>query len=222
MKIAIWILALLAMGCADVKPVQAAAETLDVLKGRPLTIVTYTAPDFAAFTAGRAAFGMFGLIGGLAGAATMQADGNTIVRENAIPDPAIEIAAKLTAHFSEILQPSATARIADRPTKLDSVANLSRDAGKDQTVLDVKTEGWMFMYLPFSSHYRVIYSGEARLIDAVSAKWVARASCTYRSDEKTPPTYDQLLENKAALLKTMLAAAADTCAGEMAQSLSAP
>ena len=164
-------------------------------------------------TVGKAGFGLFG---GLAA----QADGNAIVRENGIPDPALQIQARLTALLSDRLQPSTTNSITGRPTKLDDVASLSRDAGSDQVILDVETNGWIFMYMAFSpSHYRIIYTGDARLIDASTAKRVGRASCTYKSDDKEPPTYDEMLAEKAARLKTMFAAAADHCADEMARDL---
>ena len=175
MKIAIRLSAVLVIGFAQPG---AAADALDVLKGRPLTTVTYAPPDLGVMTMGAAGFG---LLGGLAA----QHDGRTIVRENAVPDPALQLQEKLTALLSARLQPSAINSITGRPTKLDDVASLSRDAGKDQVILDVETSGWMFMYLLFSpSRYRVVYVADARVIDAATAKRVARTSCTYRSDEK--------------------------------------
>src|SRR4051812_4774011 len=99
MKNAIRFLTVLAVEGAQ--PALAAGDALDALKGRPLTTFTYAPPDFGAMTVGKAGFGLFG---GLAA----QADGNTIVRENGIPDPALEIQAKLTTLVSDRLQPSAT------------------------------------------------------------------------------------------------------------------
>ena len=99
------------------------------------------------------------------------------------------------------------------PAKLDDEASLSRDAGHKGVVLDVETINWMFIYFPLDwSHYRIMYVARARLIDANTGKRIAQAPCTYKSDDKTPPTYDQMLADKAALLKTMLAAAANSCA----------
>lgn len=204
-------------GCMSVKPVQAPADAVDALKGQPLTSVTYVKPDFAAMTYGKAA------IGGLIGGAVMVSDGNTIVKENDIPDPALQIEPKLTALVTERLKASGATKVAGRAAKLDDEQSLSKDAGHKGVVLDVESINWMFVYFPFDwTHYRVVYTARARLIDANTGKRIAQAPCEYKSEDKEPPTYDQLLDNKAALLKTMLVTAADTCADKMAKSLYAP
>jgi hypothetical protein len=195
MKQIVCLMAALALGgCASVKPEQAPSEAVDALKGQPLTAVTYTRPDFSAMTYGRAA------IGGLIGGAVMISEGNAVVKDNDIPDPAVAIAA--------------------RPAKLDDEVSLSRDAGHKGVLLDVETINWMFVYYPLDwTHYRIMYVGRARLIDANAGKRIAQAPCVYQSDDKTPPTYDQMMADKAALLKNMLAAAADSCVDKMSRTL---
>ena len=201
-------------GCVSVRPVQAPVDAVDALKGQPLTTVTYVKPDFAAMTYGRAA------IGGLIGGAVMVSEGNAVVKDNEIPDPALRIEPKLSALVSERLAASGVTRIADRAAKLDDEDSLSRDAGHKGVILDIESINWMFVYFPFDwSHYRVMYTARARLIDANTGKRIAQAPCQYKSDDKTPPTYDEMLDNKAALLKTMLATAADSCAETMSKSL---
>jgi hypothetical protein len=201
-------------GCVSVKPVQAPADAVDALKGQPLATVTYAKPDFMATTYGRAA------IGGLIGAGVMISEGNAVVKDNDIPDPALRIEPKLSTLVAGRLAASGVTRIADRAAKLDDEDSLSKDAGHKGAILDVESINWMFAYYPFDwSHYRVIYTARARLIDANSGKRIAQAPCQYQSDDKAPPTYDQMLDNKAALLKTMLETAADSCAETMAKSL---
>jgi hypothetical protein len=201
-------------GCMSVKPVQAPADAVNALQGQPLTVVTYVRPDFAAMTYGKA------MIGGLLGAGLMISDGNTVVRENDIPDPALAIETKLTPLIADRLKASGTTRIADRDAKRDDEASLSKDAGSKGVVLDIETINWMFVYFPFDwSHYRVMVVARARLIDANIGKRIAQAPCQYKSEDKTSPTYDQMLDSKAALLKTMLAAAGSFCADTMAKSL---
>jgi hypothetical protein len=198
-------------GCMSVKPVQALAEAVNALQGQPLTVVTYTKPDFAAMTYGKAA------IGGLIGGAVMISDGNTIVRENDIPDPALEMEVRLAALVTDRLKVSGSTRTANRNAKLDDEESLSRDAGRKGVVMDVETINWSFIYFPLDwTHYRVTLVARARLIDANTGKRIAQAPCQYQSEEKTPPTYDQMLDNKAVLLKSMLATAADICADKMA------
>ena len=215
MKRAIWLVSAFALGgCASVKPVQAPADAVDALKGQPLTSVTYVKPDFSAITYGRAA------IGGLIGGAVMVSEGNAVVKENDIQDPALRIEPKLTALVADRLKASGSIKMADRATKLDDEASLSKDAGHKGMVLDVETINWMFVYFPLDwSHYRVMYVARARLIDANTGKRIAQAPCEYKSADAMPPTYDQLTDNKAALLKTMLEAAANSCAEIMAKGL---
>src|SRR5882724_7156279 len=114
MKRIIWLASALALGgCMSVKPVQAPADAVDALNGQPLTSVTYVRPDFAAMTYGKAA------IGGLIGGAVMVSDGNTIIKENDVPDPALLIEPKLTALVTDRLKASGAAKIADRAAKMD-------------------------------------------------------------------------------------------------------
>jgi len=130
---------------------------------------------------------------------------------------------KLTAAVSERLKPSGTARIANRSGNLNREDALSRDAGAKGVILDIQTVDWNVIYFPFDwTHYQLRYTARARLIDANTGKRIAQAPCQYKSQDKEPPSYDQMLENKAARLKAMLAAAADTCAGKMAQALYVP
>jgi hypothetical protein len=215
MKQIVCLMAALALGgCASVKPEQAPSEAVDALKGQPLTAVTYTRPDFSAMTYGRAA------IGGLIGGAVMISEGNAVVKDNDIPDPAVQIAARLTPLVADRVKSSGTVAIAARPAKLDDEVSLSRDAGHKGVLLDVETINWMFVYYPLDwTHYRIMYVGRARLIDANAGKRIAQAPCVYQSDDKTPPTYDQMMADKAALLKNMLAAAADSCVDKMSRTL---
>jgi hypothetical protein len=214
MKKTMWLLAIFALGgCMSVRPVQAPAGAVAALNGQPLTSVTYTRPDFSAMTYGKAAFGLIG-------AGLMISEGNAVVKDNDLPDPSLRIEAKLTERLADHLKASGATKIAGRPAKLDDEASLSRDAGSKGVILDVETINWMFVYYPLDwSHYRIMYVGRARLIDANTGKRIAQAPCTYQSDDTAPPTYDQMLADKAARLKTMFAAATDFCADKMAGDL---
>lgn len=56
------------------------------------------------------------------------------------------------------------------------------------------------------------YSGRLRFIDAASKSVIADSACSgVQGDDKNPPTKEQLLENKAALLKAYLAKASTEC-----------
>ena len=207
MKKAILGLAVLMTGCAPIKLVTAPEASLNSLKGAPLTTVTFEKTDVTALTAGKA---MFGALGG----AAMVAAGNGIIKDNEVPDPAHAIAARLSPKVGERLAVSATQATAPQKVNKETEKDLAAHAGGKGVVLDVKTVNWMFAYFPTNwTHYRVTYVARARLVDAGTGKLVAQVPCTYVSDdETTAPTYDQLLENKAALLKTKLETAGNACA----------
>jgi hypothetical protein len=169
-----------------------------------MAAVTYKKPSFTAFTAGKAAFGLLG-------AAAMISEGNDIVAKNNITDPAINISQELKSRLVEKFELKDTKDVSELGS--DTEEEVAKAIGKDALALDVKTLGWMFNYFPTNwTHYRVTYSARARIFDTSTGKLVAQIPCTYVSDdEKTAVTYDQLLENNAALLKSKLESAGKSC-----------
>ncbi len=186
-------------------------------QGATLTSVTYERADMAALTAGKAALGM---LGGM----MMVGDGDTIVKEFGIADPAVAISARLTPMVAARYQTSSTVNLADRDSSDDSVSDLTHAAGGKGLVVDVETRSWLLGYFPFDwSHYRVMYSARARLIDATTGKQIARETCDYSSGDDVPsPTYDEVLANSAALLKAKLDAATASCVDTLAKKLLGP
>ena len=65
---------------------------------------------------------------GLIGGAVMVSEGNAVVKDNDIQDPALRIEPKLTALVADRLKASGSIKIADRAAKLDDEASLSKDA----------------------------------------------------------------------------------------------
>jgi hypothetical protein len=61
------------------------------------------------------------------------------------------------------------------------------------------------------------------LIDAASGKLLARAGCTYTTEnDPSPPDYDTLIEPDTSFLKAKLAAGADYCIGVFEKAILAP
>ena len=192
-------------GCVSVEHRPLAAGDLETMRGESITATRYAKPDFGAMTAGKASFG---LIGGMA----MVSAGNKIVEENGIEDPAIAISDGLM----ELLVAQAGMRPAESEGKvaeIDKIPALVSTYPGSRYLLDVKTFNWMFTYYPSDwSHYRVLYNARLRVIDASSRKVVAETMCSAtQGDDANPPTRDQLLENDAALLKTYLKQASESC-----------
>lgn len=206
-KVSVALIAASLVGCVSVNQIPLSPDTATTLKNREVVMGKRAKPDFGAMTAGKAAFA-------LVGAFAMISAGNQIVSHNNIQDPALYIEQKLSADMSSRygtkVSPASVLLTSD---DVQSIAK--NDAGAD-LVLDVRTINWSFAYFPTTwNKYRVIYSSRLRLIDARNGKVVAEGGCA-RVPEETPdaPTYDELLANDAARLKSELKKAADFCVGE--------
>jgi hypothetical protein len=199
-------------GCATVSHTPLSKDVSDQLQGKTVTRTKYSTPDFTAFTAGKAAFALLG-------AAAMIAEGNSIVKENEIADPSIEISEALAGKLATTKSMKAvdSARVAESDT-IESL--VSTYPGADY-LLDVKTFNWMFNYYPTDwAHYKVTYSARLRLIDTAKKTVVAETMCqTVQGDDAKPPTKDQLLDAKAALLKSYLKKGASACVEVLAKNI---
>ena len=198
--------ALALCGCAGMQAVKPSDDAMRSLHGAHLTVVTYGKSPFAAMTYGKA---MFGGLGGLAAIG----EGNDVIRNNDVPDPAVTVAAKLSPLLTARLNASGADNIADRDPDKNAEKDLAAAASGKGAMLDVQTMYWSFVYFPLDwTHYHVIYTARARLIDAGSGQVIAQAPCKFDTENDKPaPDYDTMMADKAAKLKAMLAEAADAC-----------
>jgi hypothetical protein len=197
-------------GCASYSSQVIDSKTEDSIRNQTVVITTRKKPDFAASTAGNA------ILGGLFGSAVMIIAGNALVEENSIPDPADAIAKGLAKAF----EATYGTRLIDTPIPVNSgepadIADAVKSAAS--FVVDVQTTDWGFIYFPTDwTHYRIIYTAKARLIDVAGKSVVAEGYCMQNpKDNEDAPTYDELLANKASLLKGKLALIADECVGRI-------
>ena len=155
MKVKFWVILLLAslffVGCVSTKNVPVADSDIEDFRNHTVTVSKRGLPDFAASTAGKAAFGLIG-------AAAMISEGNKIIRENEVEDPANYISEQLSSALSDKYE---LVRIDTSTSELESedVKNISRVFKDADYVLDVRTINWSFVYFPSDwNNYRVIYS----------------------------------------------------------------
>jgi hypothetical protein len=193
-------------GCATVSKQPMAVEVGSAMKEQTLThTVRSKKQDFVANSYGKNALGILGAFSAIS-------EGNQIIANNQVADPADEIARGL----ADALQASRGAKIAGGPINVDAdspAAIAAAAGGKAKYVLDVQTLVWNLLYFPTDmTHYRVIYTARARLIDTASNAVVAEGGCKRWPESNTDaPTYDQLVANNAALLKKELSIAASEC-----------
>ncbi|MDG9671275.1 hypothetical protein ONV78_26310 [Hahella sp. CR1] len=192
-------------GCTTVKHIPLSESQSQELKGKTVVTSNYKMPDFAAITAGKAVFGVVGA------AATISA-GNAIVAENEIPDPALAIKAGLIEKM-KISRGVVVQEDSGVESSSDSLSDLVAEHSSSDYILDVKTFNWMFIYYPTDwAHYKITYSARMRLIDTYNKKIISETMCSsVQGDDNNPPTKDDLLNNKAELLKDYLSKASATC-----------
>ncbi|WP_052046420.1 hypothetical protein [Candidatus Paracaedibacter symbiosus] len=199
---------LMLSGCVGTKIVKADMPAIEKRQHPMLTIAKRPLPSFAAITAGKA---MFGALGAMA----MIDAGNTVVAENGIEDPAIQVSQELGRLLGERLSiPVVLAQHELTSTKPSEIAKQYPGAG---LILDVQTVNWSFGYFPSDwDNYRVIYSMKLRLVDASTGKAVAEGFCArVPKDNAGAPSREQLLADKASELKTRLRNAASECGEEL-------
>ncbi|MBS0388290.1 MAG: hypothetical protein JSR15_07395 [Proteobacteria bacterium] len=219
-KPAVWSLilaAVLVQGCVSTKTVPLDSEKSTAIQSKSIVLAVRPMPSFAFMTPGKAALGgMFGAIGGAAAGASMASEGENIIRSDKIEDPALVVGKAVLDMFA--------AR--DHLTVEDAHGVLTQGQKPEEIikpypgvnmVLDIETVNWTAMYFPMNwSHYGVMYSIKATLIDAATAKPVAEAFCAARPKKTDQsPTKAELLADGGARLKAMSAEAADHCREEL-------
>lgn len=199
------IIAISLTGCASVNKQAISSKSVSEIKNQTITYTARKKPDFAAMTAGKAAFAMLGAV-------AMISEGNSIIANNNVPDPADAIAVGI----AKALENSHGARLVTPPipAEADEASQIvARVNGGTRYVIDAQTINWSFVYFPTDwTHYRVIYTAKARLIDAMTKEVVAEGFCKHIPENSAnAPTYDELLANQASRLKSELATAAGVC-----------
>jgi hypothetical protein len=195
----------LVSGCTTINKQALAPTSSSLLQNQTVTQTVRKRPDFSAFTAGNATFGLVGALAAIS-------EGNNIIALNRIDDPSDAIAAGL----SQALSAKHGTRVASPPIAVndDDAKQIAATAkGKARFVVDVQTINWGFNYFPTDwTHYRVHYVGKARLIDVETSAVIAEGGCRQIPETNAnAPTYDQLMANSAALLRQELGRSVAAC-----------
>ena len=178
------VIAFSVIGCTTTNNKPINEKSLADLKNQSIVQTARKVPDFAAMTAGKAAFGLLGAL-------AMISEGNSIVADNKVADPADSIATELSAALSNAY----SVRVVTPPVTVSSneVRDISQaSVGAARFVIDVQTINWSFGYFATDwTHYRVIYTAKARLIDAQSKSVIAEGFCKRIPESNSnAPTYE--------------------------------
>ena len=196
-------------GCVSTRNVTVSNERTKDWQGKTIAVTTRPRADFVAMTAGKAAFA-------LVGAVAMIEAGKTIVNENEVDDPAPVLAQSLIkvaeTHYG--VMPAMNASV---PIDTTDVPKLAHAASGADLLLDVQSMGNQFRYFPTDwSHYAVDSAFKVRLIDVHAGSLLAEGFCRQTTQkDPSPPTKSELLADKAARLKSILATQRDACLQEL-------
>lgn len=207
------VVAMLLTGCVSTATKTIDAQALSAVRNQSVVHTARDMPDFGEMTPAKVTFGLIG-------AAIMISEGNKTITTNRIADPAVAIAGALL----NAMQSSQGVQLVAAPLRIDSedparIAELAK--GKARYVLDVRTLMWQMMYFPTDwTHYQVLYTAKARLIDVESKNVVAEAFCKQAPESNAgAPTFDELLALNAARLKATNAAHAQACAESLGRDM---
>ncbi len=201
--ISLLLLSILLTNCVSKRMLPLTKEDIVFLKGKTIAIVHEEEPYLAVMTYKNVMIAA--LTGGILGYVFMKRDGNKIIKENQIKDPANLISSNLSKDFK--LKYGATIIDEELSKDVGSVSSLSsKYNGKADYVLDVRTINWGFGYLPMRvNDFRVVYSSKLRFIDVKNKKIIAEDFCSIIPDSKEPTSgYQDLLYNNAEILKQKL------------------
>lgn len=204
---------LLLSACASTQNIAVSPDALTAMQGKTVTVIPSESPGFVAMTSGK---GMFAVAG--VGAAV--AEGNKMVRESGIEDPALTISRALAAGLANDygLQLAGESDVATS----DGIDTLVALAVGSDYALEVATNGWSYIYDGFNfGDYYVGYSSKLRLVDVNSAQVVSSGVCAYDAKKagKSPVSHEKLLADNAAYIKQELADAASLCIQDFAAEL---
>ena len=199
-------------GCVNTRTTQLADGHASAWKGKSVALTNRPSAGFMPVTTGKA---MFGLIGAVA----MVEAGKTIVAENSLEDPAPQVGRRLRdAAVTQFgIVPAAIPPVSIDETDITKLASAARGA---DLLFDVQLTAWGLGYKPFSLHYYVSLGIKLRLIDVEKQTLIAEGYCFTNERDKEAkdlPTYNELMADHAALLKSKLQAHTDACVEELEQ-----
>lgn len=212
-KIAATAVLIVLSGCSSMYKRAIDTTIAPTLKDRPVAYTVRSMPGFLAMTPTKALVG-----GSYLGTALAYTEGAKIVEENHIENPASAIALGLATEISTrfgmkmVTQPI---RVADDDISEVEVSKAARKSA--DFVVDVSTQGWGSGVYPLDfTHYRVVYTGNARVINTATATVIAEGYCGYKPDDiNNAPEYDELFGNGAERFKKEMALLISTCVRKM-------
>ena len=196
------------VGCAMTKPISPVDNA--ALQGKKVALTTWETPSFAAVTVANSMVGAHTLAQGIGELIALR-EGNRIIVENKVKDPALQISEGLARSLQAKYRTQKLAQNFAMPSKEDF--DLIRKTADYR--LAVSTTEWEVR------HYTdVTYSAHALLFNTKTDAIVARSVCTItRNVGSSPNTYEALVANQAAPLKKVLHQLGEECTARLTKAM---
>ena len=204
----------LVVGCSGMNTKAVDQATLLTLKNKTLSLVIHESPNFMAMTFDKSMFND-------AHVDAAYAEGNRLVREKGINDPADKICKMMAEIFSESygLSYNRSSMIKSKSKKMKDLVHL---ANVKDYLLDVETVYWFFLNKEHKRpDYYISYTAKTNLIDVNKSTSIGKSTCEYDTVSAGKPlvSYEKLIENDAAYIKQALNDAANFCINKFTNEL---
>jgi hypothetical protein len=212
-KVFVTIVVMILGGCATNRPEEAQFQGW---RGKSMALAVPPA-RFSAVTGGTAF--LSGATNGWwdGGAASK---GATLAAENDIVVPSAQVGQGLIQAARERYGVVAVPLPVIAVNALSNPSQLARAATGADLVLELSAATMLVIRLSSPGHYNVLTSMDARVIEVASAKTLVSAQCRESSSgEENPPTYNELLADKAARAKAYIVKQSAACSQELKSAL---
>jgi hypothetical protein len=202
----------LVLGCVSPPKPLSAEGRLKLAGSSAVDVIDVRGASFVSTqTARTGAYGLLGPGGSVIAEAAAATEGQRMMREYSLEDPALRVADGLASVLRDDLG-------------VAQVRFVASSAGPTQyapLVLSVQTVNWrMIYYMTNLNRYRLILQAQARLVHAQDAQPVWESVCWVQDEEPdTSPTLAELEANQGELLRSKSALAADTCVAQFRAAL---
>lgn len=218
---AILMISLALNGCQT--PTRVAREDLNAIRGADVIRVVHTRIP-SMYVESRGHFvanqvgGVFGIVGGLIGAAIAQSQGaehgGKLIPELELDDPVVLVRDR----FLDVLKDRAairTVEVIDTPVDSLELDQLKQRFGTG-LLLTMKTSNWAVVIKNLRDGYRVRYDADATLYRLDDNKLLWRDGCHPDVDSHAPASLDELRAEHGRRLKERFTVSAERCAQELA------
>ena len=204
-----------AIGCSNT-PID--STMINASNPQKITITSREKPDFEAWSRTYDQIPFIGIV-------AMYREGNKIVKENGIDNPAKYIGQEIAELLSNKYGIKSIATSEKEMISWEA-EDIIRHYPNGGLIVDVQTINWGIKYIYKGNYheggykYRVFYAATLRILDSQSKSKIAEGYCKiFPKEDNHLFARDQLIENSASVLQSELKFAADHCLSQFSENV---